>query len=1269
MSLESRSRLRAGLSVRAITRSLRLEPLECRRMLAVFNVTAAVADGAAGSLRAALVAAASNADASNTINLAAGTYALTDSTDGNLLVHNLAGGATKTFVLAGAAQATTIIQGGDSWNDRILQIVSAPGAAVAVTMKNLSIQGGNAFAGGALGGTAALGGGVLVDGGQVTLSHVGLSSNHAFGTTGAAGAAGGGTGGIGAAARGGAIYLAAGTLNLTQSTLSNNFAFGGVGGAGGLGASAGKNSAPHGASGAAGGNGAPGTTPATPGAEGGHGGAGGTGHNGAGGSNAVAHAGQGGAGGAGGDGSGGGIYVAAGQLTITNTTFTGNAADGGTGGAGGSGGRGAALKGGFGGSGGAGGTGGVGGRGGPAIGGGGVALHSGGAGGDGGAGGGGGRGGLGGNGAAGAGGGAGGAGGNGYGGALYVAAGSVVFQTDTLQSNSAVGGTGGRGGDAGQGGAGNTGGCGGPGGRGGSGGRGGGDGGSNAGAGGLGHSGGLAGAAANGGAGAVGGVGGAGGNGGNGAGGAIYLLGGTLGLGSVSITSNAAYGGDAGVGGNGATGGAGGRGGPGGAGGNGGRGGAGANNAVGLLGAVGGQGGNGAVAAAGAVGGRGGNGGLGGVGGQGGDAFGGGMALRGGAAGLSAVTLSSNSAFGATGAPGGEGGAGGTGGDGGHGGQGGAGGDGGSAGQNAQLQLLPTGGTAGGGGRGGTGGVGGAGGNGANGGAGGGGGDAIGGSVYLDGAQLNIGPGTTYSGTALAGGGGSGGNIGLAGAGGHGGAAGAGGAGGHGGAGLTHGGANGLSGAAGQAGAGGGSGASGGFGATGASGRSAGAGIYVNSGTVTTVLRATHAAVVQQPPTSIAAGTPFSIEVDALNANNNVDPTYNGLITVSLGNNPGGSGLAGTLLLTAVHGVATFTNLELFKPGSGYTLNVAAAGISSTATSSFNVTGASNLPPKVIQVLAAGTTWNPSFLNALKVSGQGNGTGYNLPAGAAQLTSLPWSNVNQIQIAFSEAVTVSQASLSLTGLGGVLATTGFSYNATAFVATWTLANPIGAGKVTINLHSSGTSAVKDSGGRALDGEWTNGASAYPSGNGTAGGDFNFAINVLPGDANGDGIVNSQDLALVSSSWLSSGPVADDNGDGIVNSQDLALISSQWLAALPAGGAASGNSQASSLRANGAQTAAFSVSSQSDAAPAFAIPIIGPVLPQAWARPSAQLSDRSVAPLPSLFATAATSARDRAFRLEDGAGSGGNRSRDWWQGDDPIGEGLLSVLATARPHSR
>jgi len=63
-------------------------------------------------------------------------------------------------------------------------------------------------------------------------------------------------------------------------------------------------------------------------------------------------------------------------------------------------------------------------------------------------------------------------------------------------------------------------------------------------------------------------------------------------------------------------------------------------------------------------------------------------------------------------------------------------------------------------------------------------------------------------------------------------------------------------------------------------------------------------------------------------------------------------------------------------------------------------------------------------------------------------------------------------------------------------------------------------------------------------------------NLAPGDANFDGIVNGQDIALVASNWLSNDPVnklaaGDVNGDGIVNGQDIALIASNWLALTPA----------------------------------------------------------------------------------------------------------------------
>jgi hypothetical protein len=63
---------------------------------------------------------------------------------------------------------------------------------------------------------------------------------------------------------------------------------------------------------------------------------------------------------------------------------------------------------------------------------------------------------------------------------------------------------------------------------------------------------------------------------------------------------------------------------------------------------------------------------------------------------------------------------------------------------------------------------------------------------------------------------------------------------------------------------------------------------------------------------------------------------------------------------------------------------------------------------------------------------------------------------------------------------------------------------------------------------------------------------------LGGDANGDGVVNAQDLALVASGWLGKGANGVDvNHDGIVNGQDLAIISSNWLGTYGSAGTGGG----------------------------------------------------------------------------------------------------------------
>jgi hypothetical protein len=55
---------------------------------------------------------------------------------------------------------------------------------------------------------------------------------------------------------------------------------------------------------------------------------------------------------------------------------------------------------------------------------------------------------------------------------------------------------------------------------------------------------------------------------------------------------------------------------------------------------------------------------------------------------------------------------------------------------------------------------------------------------------------------------------------------------------------------------------------------------------------------------------------------------------------------------------------------------------------------------------------------------------------------------------------------------------------------------------------------------------------------------------IPGDINGDGVVNSQDVAIIAAHWLQTAPPAPANADilglGIINSRDIAVIAANWL---------------------------------------------------------------------------------------------------------------------------
>jgi len=211
--------------------------------------------------------------------------------------------------------------------------------------------------------------------------------------------------------------------------------------------------------------------------------------------------------------------------------------------------------------------------------------------------------------------------------------------------------------------------------------------------------------------------------------------------------------------------------------------------------------------------------------------------------------------------------------------------------------------------------------------------------------------------------------------------------------------------------------------------------------------------------------------------------------------------------------------------------------------------------PTVTSVAVAGSGWDQSFAGFLAAEGLGDG-GYSIPVGSAvQLDELPWVNVDQIRIAFSKDVDVETEDLTVCGFDGQYAISGFGYDPVSHVATWALDSPVGADRLFVSL----TDDVADSAGNALDGEWTDGVSTWPSGDGAAGGDFRFRLNVLPGDVDQSGVVRSSDTIKVrrKSNTQPGDPdysvFYDIDGSGVIRSSDTIKVRRKSNTELPLDG--------------------------------------------------------------------------------------------------------------------
>ena len=205
----------------------------------------------------------------------------------------------------------------------------------------------------------------------------------------------------------------------------------------------------------------------------------------------------------------------------------------------------------------------------------------------------------------------------------------------------------------------------------------------------------------------------------------------------------------------------------------------------------------------------------------------------------------------------------------------------------------------------------------------------------------------------------------------------------------------------------------------------------------------------------------------------------------------------------------------------------------------------------------------------VRVSSPANGHSHSFaeaidskPDSGIQLLTIPVFQASEITLKFSEPMDVdanfeNQFQLrALSTVGGLQQPDGFDYDPVAVEATWSysMASLPGAVQFLITLDDS----VTDLTGTSLDGEWLNPASItttnsdqseFPSGNGTAGGTFQFLFTSIMPNTGNDNWIAGSDLSALLGSWgetVTPFTKGDFNGNGVVEGADLSMVlGSYW----------------------------------------------------------------------------------------------------------------------------
>lgn len=214
-------------------------------------------------------------------------------------------------------------------------------------------------------------------------------------------------------------------------------------------------------------------------------------------------------------------------------------------------------------------------------------------------------------------------------------------------------------------------------------------------------------------------------------------------------------------------------------------------------------------------------------------------------------------------------------------------------------------------------------------------------------------------------------------------------------------------------------------------------------------------------------------------------------------------------------------------------------------------------PPAVTGVYVSGaSSWSAEFKSWLQSHGMADADGfYKIPTGAEQLDTLPWSNLSQVRLTFSEDVDVDMDDLMLVGTSSQeVAASDFAYDANTFGATWSFP-VLDTDKYVLALSDEVRGRVS---GLQLDGEYTDGAGQAESGDGVAGGDFQFRFRVLPGDVSNSGNVVAGDVSVLASAFGSFAGGSGDryeafvdlDGSGNIVAGDVSILASHFGQFLP-----------------------------------------------------------------------------------------------------------------------